>query len=139
MGACSPLQRRHGVAEQHERVHSLERILPIRRRKCGLEAFRRFHVITEAPVGAAHRAVTRALDCGWKGLGAAVEHVSQAFGNVLGALGVGGGKRTHNACSTGEYCVQLNTQVTLVMHNSMLRGKREWFVTFNARQRHILQ
>ena len=75
MGAgVALLQRRERVAQQHERVDPLKRVLAVTLGERHLEALRRLRVITEPPVSAAHRSLTSALDGGGKGQRACVQH-----------------------------------------------------------------
>jgi hypothetical protein len=81
----APLQRRHRVAQQHQRVYSLERVLATRLCQRRLEALCRLEMVPEASVRASHGAVAGAVECGGQRQGAGAEHGRQAFSDVSSA------------------------------------------------------
>ena len=94
----APLQRRQRVAQQHQRVYSLERVLAARLCERGLEALCCLEMVAEASVRASHRAVAGALEGGGQREGAGAEHSGQAFSYVSSAPRVAGSKSTDDAC-----------------------------------------
>lgn len=84
-GARAPLQRGQRVAQQHQRVYSLERVLAARLRERRLEALCRLEMVAEASVRASHGAVAGAVECGGQREGAGAENSRQAFSDVSSA------------------------------------------------------